>query len=389
MSKPITILTFHFNHNYGAVIQAFALQEFLRTNGYAVSFPAYIPPYMVPCSGLFRGIRSNGRIQPRLVLQKLKSIPRSVKFNRFRQKFLAIDSSANTLEKSVRRQLESEAVIVGSDQVWNLNCFAGESFDGYYFLEALLEKGGSSSRPKRISYAACFGKREQPPAKLARAARLISGFDAVFSRNRLTRDIVEHSARVQVPLVVDPTLLPDVNWPISNRANPRGKYILVYSIAEYQASMAVKILTRLKEVADLPVVQVCSESAHLVPGCQCYESAACPAEWLDLIRDAEYVVTDSFHGCAFALRFGRRFVAYAEDWRAERMQDLLSLFGLGRVLLTCDEHLERIGEIGFFDLDWPSLQARVEALGRESSALLLDALAVPVPNRRLLDQSSG
>lgn len=378
MSKPITILTFHFNHNYGAVIQAFALQGFLRANGYAASFPAYIPPYMVPCSGLFRGIRSNGQIQPRLVLQKLKSIPRNLKFNEFRKRFLTIDSSADTLEKSVRRQLDSAAVIVGSDQVWNLNCFAGESFDGYYFLEALLGTSDSSKRPKQISYAACFGKKDQPPAKLARASRLIAGFDAVFSRNRLTRGIVENSAGIQVPLVVDPTLLPGVDWPVSNRAKSRGKYILVYSIAEYQASMAVNILTRLKEVADLPVVQVCSETAHRIPGCQRYERAASPAEWLRLIRDAEYVVTDSFHGCVFALRFGRRFVAYAEDWRAERIQDLLEQVGLERLLFTRDEHLDRIGEAGFFDLDLPSIQAKVDALGRESAVRLLEALKAPV-----------
>ncbi len=369
MNKNITILTFHFNQNYGAVMQAYALQHFLKANGYTVSFPAYIPPYMRPSSALLRGIKSNGKISLPLVWQKIKSIPRRVKFHQFRKKHLTINFAANDLESALDQQKKSTAVIAGSDQVWNLNWYPGDSFDGYYFMEQL-----SGASVKKISYAACFGKKDQPQEKLKRAGSLITQFDFVFSRNQLTKSIAEAAAKINVPLVVDPTMLPGVSWPIRNIPNQRGKYVLIYSIDENQTAMAKTIATKLKEKEELKVIQVCSENAHLVEECDQYETSASPSEWLELIHNAEYMVTDSFHGCVFALKFGRKLIAYAEDWRSERIQDLLANVGLERCLFTRDSHIDRLDDGTFFDADRSLIQEKINAAGKSSADILLPCL---------------
>ena len=370
MNKRVTILTFHFNQNYGAVLQAYALQQFLKTNKFLVSFPAYIPEYMVPSSALLRGIKSGGKIRMKLVLQKLRTLPRRLRFQNFRKKYMSINHDAKTLEQSLKLQRDSYAVICGSDQVWNLNWHLENSFDSYYFMEQI-----HNSSCKKISYAACFGKKQQPVQMLNLAAKQIAAFDAVFSRNQLTKEVVESVTDRNVPLVVDPTLLPDITWPIREVPAKQPPYILLYSIDEGQSAMAEAILQQLRAIADIPIIQICSENAHLIPGCQRYEKSGSPEDWLELIHNAEYVVTDSFHGCVFSLKFGRKLVAYAEDWRAERMQDLLDRVGLGHFLLTSPNHIERITDSRFFEFDASNVASKLREMGSASAAQLLNALS--------------
>lgn len=367
--KKVALLTFHFNQNYGAVLQAYATQSFLTGKGFQVEIPDYVPPYMKPSSGLFRGIRQNGRIRPGLVWSKLKKLRRYMGFENFRRQHLALSPTGGALERSLEIQRAAHAVIVGSDQVWNLNWHLPQQFDGYYFLSDLSEGG-----PKKISYAACFGKREQPQELLSHAISRIDDFDHVFSRNSLTKQIVEENAGGIVDLVVDPTLLPDVNWNLGGSAPGKG-YILVYSIDGAQAPLAEAILGRLKAETGLKVIRIDSENPHPMAHCDQVERHASPADWVEFFRCADYVVTDSFHGCVFATKFERNLVAYSSGWRSERIVDFLARTGQEKFFVGAAEEVERLAFRAYFPTDRSYSRDCLKCLGQESAGRLLEALA--------------
>jgi hypothetical protein len=370
--KKVTILTFHFNQNYGAALQAYATQSFLKSQGYAPEFPAYVPGYMRPSSSPFRGIRHNGRVRPSLVWDKIKNIKRAYSFARFRKKYLKICHSANTLSESRALQASSHAVVVGSDQVWNLNWIPTGSFDGYFFLDGVLK---NETGPRKISYAACFGTYDQPRAHLDAASKLIGEFDAIFTRNSFTARIINENTLSHSELVVDPTLLPNVDWNFGNhKPLVSGKYIFVYSISEQQKHLAEALIVKMKSETGYKVVRICSENSYEIEGCDKVIKYSGPDEWVNLIRHAEYVITDSFHGCVFAIKFSRKFFAYALSWRAERIVDLLKGVQLEKFLFESVEGIESANLKETDQIDWDGVSKRIRSMSEASGEKFMAAL---------------
>lgn len=370
--KKITILTFHFNQNYGAALQAYATQSFLKSQGYAPEFPAYVPGYMRPSSSPFRGIRHNGKIRPSLVWDKVKNIKRAYSFARFRKKYLNICHSANTLNGSKALQASSHAVVVGSDQVWNLNWIPSDSFDGYFFLDGILKDG---SGPRKISYAACFGCYDQPRAHLDAASKLIGKFDAIFTRNSFTARIVNENTPSHSELVVDPTLLPHVDWNFDNyKPLVSGMYIFVYSISEQQKHLAEALIAKIKSATDYKVVRICSENNYEIEGCDNVMKYSGPDDWVNLIRHAECVITDSFHGCVFAIKFSRKFYAYALSWRSERIVDLLKGVNLEKCLFENIDSIESANLTQADQINWDEVSKKIGSMSEASGEKFMAAL---------------
>ena len=344
---------FHENYNYGAALQAYALQKAIESLGNDVEVLDYdrtaepIDSVDNSISGKIKrklgSIESYGDVYNLMHLFSSKSryLPsineRKRKFKEFYQKNLKVSRYYN-LGTIYSANSDYDAFVCGSDQVWRPG-----SFDpNYYLTFAALGK-------KKISYAASLGVQ-----KLSRAANkmmvpLIEKLDAVSVREPEAAKILRKCG-VDALVTLDPTLLWDrAFWEnvATNTDLENGKYILCYFIGENNSNR--EIAKQIAKIKGLPLVAIPGIS-RLLPYDFKYADRnmveAGPDEFLGMVRDAAVVVTDSFHACVFSTIFEVPFVAVerfsAKDANSMngRVYDFLTMFGLERQLVRKGDVIE-------------------------------------------------
>lgn len=321
----VAVLTFHFHYNYGGVLQAYGLAQALRGLGYEAVFPSTVPRY---CRGwigtreLF-AIRKKGVV--RAMVDARRELARRRAFDLFRRRHFPAAVGGPAWE-DVIEDPAVQAVVVGSDQVWNLAWM--RSWEPYYFLGSLP----AESAIRRIAYAACFGTENQRPDFLERAGPLLEKFDAIGVRTGTTRRIVEENFGLRTTRVVDPSLLHDFRDLGGSRPYD-GPYILHYGIRPEAIERGRDIAVALRRRTGLPIALIVPESYALEswPDTSWADRVfgeASPADWVESIRGCSFLVTDSFHGCVFATRARRPFLAFPQGRSAERILDVTRHYGL-------------------------------------------------------------
>ncbi|MCS4230401.1 hypothetical protein M2410_001125 [Stenotrophomonas chelatiphaga] len=323
----ILLLTYSFNYNYGGLLQAYATVKHLQGLGHSVTVPTSHPAHMVGNTSLLRGMGLSDGKPIAAVIRRLRQMKRYRRFDRFRRG-LPMDHSLSSPQKINSSIGRFDTVLTGSDQTWNTKFMP--AYDPYYY------QGFISGGVRKVSYASCFGTREQKEALLSRAASDIMKFDAIAVRNDVSREIVERITGVTPQVVVDPTLLYDFNEFRSARGpNLRAPYVMVYALDKANFPVAESIVEQLRKIQ--PGIEV-----HFVNGEKNFEKPAWashlinsygPVEFLECIQDATYVVTDSFHGTIFAQKFDRPCIAYSSGWRAERIVSMMKDFDASDLLV--------------------------------------------------------
>lgn len=300
----VGILTFHCSDNFGAMLQAYALKNHLRSCGVRADIVPYAPPYMtgrhwripyVPnrragwlgfaknmAYGFLRSLRA-GR---EFTLQRANMA-------RFRREYLLNPGQREIWFSSGLRRLPYRYYIVGSDQIWNPDITFGLRPE--YF-------GGFQNRRKEcvISYGASLGGSALPPQYDREFARLLQNLDAVSLRESGAVPYVQSLYPKEVTEVLDPVFfLGPEEWRKIERPPDRTGYILAYG-TEINPDMTCYIQT-LSQSAGLPVLEL--GYIPVAGGESAADRAAGPAEFLGYVRGADYVVTNSFHATAFSLIF--------------------------------------------------------------------------------------
>lgn len=320
MNKPIGILTFHRASNYGAVLQAYALQKTFEQNGAAAEIVDYY------CPAVEEDHRPFGRLGKRKgVVQTLLHAPVKIQkdrvFGEFRRNKLVL---SEPLEDGIDKGISDRysLFVAGSDQVWS-DRFSG--LDPAYMLDFAREE-------QRYSYACSFGFDDFPEGKEETYKELLSGMQCRSVRENSGKDLLEKiglSARIDI----DPTLLQDEeHWRAFSKApSVTEPYILVYTVnavvhllefaRELSARTGCKIIylnNQYKTNRDLTHVRYAS-----------------PEEYAGWFANAQYVLTNSFHGTAFSIIFHRRFKVELENKKKYnvRSRDLLMNCKLGNCIL--------------------------------------------------------
>lgn len=223
---------------------------------------------------------------------------------------------------------ELDAVVVGSDQVWST--FAKQRL--VYLMDWVPEFTGI-----RISYAACSARKGVPRINKVKIAECINKMDAVSVRDAQTRKMVKNASGVNAKIVLDPTFLYDFKEEME-AVEITGSYILAYILgSEIKGGFKETLCKIRSKYGSLKLVVVA------VPGLgkAIYEHAdillkeCSPGQWLTLFSRATFVLTDSFHGVCFCLKYKRNFIAYYRSvWRASRLLDLKNRFGLNRNIVS-------------------------------------------------------
>lgn len=322
------ILTFHHCDNFGAVLQCASLYKTIRDMGHEVDVIDYCPP-MRASAPIWTGWGIRGPqilVNVRQRMSQCINAPRMHnKFDAFRQRNMTFSQNCRTTEEFEEIIAKYDAIVVGSDQVWNwVYSFVGDP----YFLRN-INYGG-----RRISYAACCGNRHTLPAEQSlEYGAAVRNFDFVSVRNETTREWVQDAAGISPVMVCDPTLLAGPEClPTSPRRLPFADFLLVYVIGSPIESGHERTLAEVKKLrGDLPVVVVAATCSNP----QKYPYAdhviwdASPEEWVDLFRMARFIYTDSFHGVMFATKFKKPFFAYyREKMRSHRLLDTGARLGV-------------------------------------------------------------
>jgi hypothetical protein len=312
----IGIITFHWNYNYGAVLQAYCLRRALLSLGTdEVKFINFVPPTLAHHATRGWGI-TTGALFP--TLQK------RWKFHRFRTEHCPATPAIRSAEELRQTLLGFDAIITGSDQVWNIRLVGR--------LEPALFLGVPDyPRHKKISYAATFGNAGQPAALMDKAREYVTHIGSLSVRDKMSQTLVRDLTGREAQIVLDPTLLSDATATPVSRKVPKN-YILAYFVDVFSSEARAMVQTA-RKVLNLPVVAV--SVYRDMPGADLLIRNAGVEEWLYLFRQASVVITDSFHGSVFALKNQTPlYVLCGNDERASRIEDLTKAFHREDVVVT-------------------------------------------------------
>lgn len=331
------LVTIHNVSNYGAVLQAFALQEVLSRKG-SVEIINYDNRHvsrsldLIRLKPSFHGALGAGKDFFRLFPRK-RAI---TKFKSF------IKSNFKQTVTFTREQLERggaptyDYYVAGSDQIWNPDCISsiGE-FDPIYFLTFAPREA------QKISFSSSMGAYKINPKDENILKDYLSSFKHISVREAGTQKVLTELLNRKVDHVLDPSLLlSGEEWiqKFNIQRNSEEKYILLYTIPKMsQIREAVEYVSRKLNLKVIALDQNLSAGAKVDK----HIRDAGPLEFLHLFANAEFVVTDSFHGVCFSLNFQKPFIAVAPGKNVNRMESLLSKVGLENRIIKNQEVLER------------------------------------------------
>ena len=338
----VGLLTFHRAVNYGAVLQTYALQEFMIRNGAeceVIDFRCrkiedFYRPFILSKNLLAKSFFYH------LYFLRDRKI-KNQKFESFINKYLHMTPSIKTgLEKLDE---EYDIFVVGSDQVFNPD-MTGEDALVYYL---------NFTEKPRFSYAASFGKSSLDPSYFPEITPELKKFKGLSVREEsgaaLIKELIGRDALVHV----DPTLLlgkEDWHAIVEKPKWVKGPYIFVYDILS--SVELFRSAERLQNETKLPVVFVNIRKLGLkmkFKGFQ-YNNTVSPNEFLWLIENAEYVLTSSFHGLAFSIFFQKRFLVVLPENHARgmRLKAILDKFEIYDHLIYDSKDVDKINGA----IDW-------------------------------------
>ena len=249
--------------------------------------------------------------------------------------------------------------VCGGDQIWSDCSIDSPSYNMEEYKAYSLQFAGP--RTKKIAYAPSMAVLAMTEEYKTIMKKGLAEFHAISVRERSSIPLLRQITEKEIRVVVDPVLLlPETEWNDMARENNNQKYILCYLLADSIAQRrAVKKLAR---KLHLPIVTFPHILANVVRKCDLFfgdirDYASGPREFLGLIKNAEFVITDSFHACVFSMIFRTPFAVFERDKANRkgnmnsRIYDFLEEYHLERQLVT-EEALAGMNEIPKVDFSY-------------------------------------
>lgn len=342
--KKVGILNLQQSNNYGAVLQAHALECVVESLG-----------YQVETIDLHKSNDSEVKFKLKTIVKKITGF-RSNNFEYFRNKYLKRTSACCTTN-SIGKY---DAVVVGSDQVWR------PRYTQQHALAYFLSFAGNNA--KRISYAASFGvdEWEHEFADSVLTKKIINEirkFNGISVREDSGVEICKSVFGVDAKHVLDPTLLAGKDlferFLMNEKAlDLKTKPVVVYKLdADVQFSSDLEIV---KETLSFDSESIYDTNNYIHVH-----------EWLGKIKNAELVVTDSFHGVCFCILFNKQFVCVVNKERGQaRLSSLLGMLGIQ------DRLVEQLSEFDPLScvIDYTQVNSKLSQLRSECVDFLASSL---------------
>ncbi|MBO5192380.1 MAG: polysaccharide pyruvyl transferase family protein [Bacteroides sp.] len=387
--KKVGIVSCYFQHNYGSMLQALATQMALDKLGYEnetidiSGFNGEIKRskifYFVKAS-LTSDILLDKIGMAKNVLKKkfsnnqyaALSKVRAEKFDNFcKNQFRLSPKYKSKVELGNQCKDRYSSVVVGSDQLW----LPGNIAADYYTLNFVPEEVNT------IAYATSFGQSSLPNVSAKSASIFLKKINHISVREETGQKLVKQLTGRRVPVVCDPTLLfTGEEWMAIQKEEPiiMGKYIFCYFLGNNPPHR--EFAKRLKEATKYKIVAL----THLDEFVKSDEGYADetpydvdPADFLNLIRNAAFVCTDSFHCSVFSILYQRMFFAFRRYMRNtkqstnSRLDTLFNIAGISGRIMIGDEDVKKCMSL---EIDFDTVRRRLDNARKESYDYLLTSL---------------
>ena len=344
----VSILTYHWEDNYGATMQAYATYKAVEELGYTPEFIDLRLPY-----------------KPRLKSRIVFSLKR-LRFNKFRKRFFKNLSSKTywSIEELRKDPPKSDCYLVGSDQTWNPQI--AKSLLPAFFLTF------GDDAVKRITYATSIGLNEwedSPYITNSEIQTVLQRFTKILLREDSGIRIAKEVFGVAAIQVIDPVLLFPSYHELTGEIQ-QSEEIITYKLINdegfYEIARSVAL------TMSLPIRSIGSVRRPFGYKASYPESVE---GWIKRIAGASVVMTDSFHGTVISLLYHRSFVVYIGDpKRITRIVSLLTQLGLEDRILTRSNSQDEIRKKVMEPIDWDEVDSRLTTLRKDSLELLRDSL---------------
>lgn len=349
----IGILTHHYINNFGAFLQAYSLQETVselrpEDDVYIIDY-VNLKHFIINSGGWFRFYRQRENFKN--WSQKIK-LP--LTFAKARKEYMKLTAKCYTT-KAVD-ELKLDYIIVGSDEVWNYKEAKGN---------AKIKFGENLKCENLIAYAPSVGQTHDvdiPDYVLNGIKR----FKAVSARDSLTEKLAEQIRNKKIERVVDPTFLCRI--PDERVSIVKKPYMLFYYCDGLENSEKEKLIAYAKENGmDVYGAGECDQRYSDIT------VNLTPFQWVWMFRNAQYVVTGTFHGAVFSMLNHRQFACYLTNpSRIEKVGSLLKEFGLQdrNAKGKADEIIDILNK----EIEYEDVERKFEQRRKQSIAFLDNAI---------------
>ena len=358
----VGIITFHFAHNYGAMLQAYALQKKISQLGHDTYIIDYKPEYHIKKFKRHITWKSCFEGSPKTIIhniiKKIISAPyqseRYDGFDCFMKKYMRLHQYSSFKDLNT-----FDVIVLGSDQIWNPNLTGGD-YDGLYY--------GLGAKCKVISYAASNQTNTLSQEAEAKYRILLKNIACIGVREKKLLELLQPLTDKKITLNLDPTLIIDASsYNNLDLTRPcKEKYVMVYEIgyhqsvqdmaADYAKKIGAKVIS-LTGVIDTKTIKG-------------FDLTASPEKFVAYIKNAECVFTTSFHGTALSVVFNKPFYTIRQNTNGDlRMQSLLEQLNL------IDRFVPMGSEVNVATINYNHVMRRLDQLRQESINYLTKELA--------------
>lgn len=315
--EKIGVITIHDADNYGSALQAYATQKVIQNLGYEAIIIDHICTKISNEYGIKRIlVQKNIKAIIETIIRILTIYPSRVRFKDFRNTQFVLENELEVIKK----QDNFKKFVVGSDQVWNYKI---TGFDKAYFLDFVEDNN------KKISFASSFGLTEIEEGKKEEYKELLTKFKALNVREEQAVTLIKDLTNRDANLVLDPTLLiSKEEWQSITKPKSRYEgYILCYQIA-YSQSL-VDFAEELSRKTGKKIISIQGSMRHKFNAKYIWNAG--PIEYIQLFLNADYIITNSFHGTAFSINFNKNFFTEllpSFEKTSSRLESILDLFEL-------------------------------------------------------------
>lgn len=356
----VAIITFHCSYNYGSALQAFALRTLLIKKKYEVNIIDFIYKKDFEQYRLFRMntyLKNPKSFVGDIIFFK-KNYKRKCSFETFAKKYFNLTRKKYYNYEDMRELNDKfDIFICGSDQIWNLDCTQG--VEPAYFLNFV------NKDKLKIAYAPSlahikFAKNYDEDLKKA-----IKDIDYISVREESTLPLIQSLTEKRVNVVLDPTLLLDRKdyELIINQKKQRDEYIFVYML-EYNDEL-VRYCNKFSNERKIKVIYIANNKFSGIKGYNAFGIG--PDKFLKYIKEAKYIVTNSFHATVFSIIFNKMFVTFTTKHSSSRMVDLLDKLGISDRIYNEKFNIDK-------DIDYDKVQEKLIDMRKSSLEYLSKAL---------------
>ncbi len=352
--RNVLILTIHSqNNNFGSVLQAYSLYQAVKEQGFNPTILNYQPYYsngMVGVKQSILKIASNFLFLPYYIVRKrnFNKIFRLEKLTRKIRKY-----------KKLRKYSQKYNIyLIGSDQVWNPNYLCGQDKAYYYDFVSNVYK---------VAYAASIGTEKLTETQLQNIADSLVNFQYVSLREKKSVLQLKEIGFLRAEYCLDPVFLFDKSFYRNIQSDFLEKnYILAYIIQK--DPFMSEVVETISKLLKKKVIQI----GGFASKCRCdkFLRTVGPLEFLSLVDNADFVITSSFHGTAFAHIYSKQFAVVLPQSNSLRVTDLLETAGTGdRVISDLSDVDKMLNKI-----DFDSVHEKIKIYRAKSLNYLRNAL---------------